>query len=76
MRRSNKKARAEKAKEFAYGERKEGKQFMLTPAASDQITRLAEGAGLSRSETLERLLRLSIEESDEIALQIKQFSPR
>lgn len=65
-----------RAKENAYGCKKDGKQFMLTPVASDQIDVLAKSAGgLSRSEVLERLLRLTVEESDTIAQSIKDYSP-
>lgn len=40
-----------------YGETKQRVQVMLTPTASGKLDEIADRLGISRSETLERLLR-------------------
>lgn len=40
-----------------YGERKEKRHFALTPFALSRLQDIAASAGLSKSETLERLIR-------------------
>jgi hypothetical protein len=40
-----------------YGETKQRVQVMLTPTASEKLDKIADRLGISRSETLERLLR-------------------
>lgn len=50
-------ARPERAERRAYGETKKPKQFMITDWASDELERLAEELGITRSEILERAIR-------------------
>lgn len=61
-------ARAKKAVPSAHGEKKTQYQFMLTPSASEMLDQLAEAAGITRSECMERLIRtadfLKIKEFD------------
>lgn len=50
-------SRPERAEPGAYGETKKPKQFMITDWASEQLDKIAEELGTSRSEVLERLIR-------------------
>lgn len=50
-------AKQPKSKAMAYGEVKSPKQFILTDTCSDLIDKLAESAGCSRSEFVERSIR-------------------
>ncbi|BAZ12232.1 hypothetical protein NIES4071_40620 [Calothrix sp. NIES-4071] len=49
--------RPERAERRAYGETKKPKQFMITDSASDELDKLAEEMGITRSEVLERAIR-------------------
>ncbi len=49
--------RYERPDDWVHGEKKTGKQFMLTETASKRIDEVAQELGISRSEVLERLLR-------------------
>ncbi|MBD2094484.1 hypothetical protein H6F90_04880 [Trichocoleus sp. FACHB-591] len=49
--------RPERAEPGAYGERKRPKQFMITDWASDEMDKVADELGITRSEVLERLIR-------------------
>jgi len=49
--------RRPKAEDMAWGERKVGRQFIITETASDMIDRLAAQAEISRSEFIERSIR-------------------
>lgn len=49
--------RPERAEPGAYGEPKRPKQFMITDSASEQLDKVADELGLTRSEVLERLIR-------------------
>jgi predicted ArsR family transcriptional regulator len=50
--------RAKRAEPEQYGEIKNRYQFMLTGTSSDKIDELAEKLGITRSEVLEKLIRL------------------
>ena len=50
-------ARAEKALPGVHGETKKPKQFLITDWASQEIERVAEQLGITRSEALERAVR-------------------
>jgi hypothetical protein len=50
-------SRPERAEPGAYGETKKPKQFMITEWASEQMDKVADELGLTRSEVLERLIR-------------------
>ena len=50
-------ARAEKALPGIHGETKKPKQFLITDWASQEIEKVAEQLGITRSEALERALR-------------------
>lgn len=49
--------RQKKAYAKAHGQKKEAKQFMLTPEASDLLDKKAELLGIKRSEVIERVIR-------------------
>lgn len=49
--------RPERAERNAYGEKKKPKQFMITDWASDEMDKIADALGTTRSEVLERLIR-------------------
>jgi hypothetical protein len=49
--------RPKKSRAGVYGEVKKQCQFMLTPTASEELDNIAEAAGITRSECLERLIR-------------------
>jgi hypothetical protein len=49
--------RAEKANPRVHGETKKPKQFLITDWASQEIERVADQLGITRSEALERALR-------------------
>lgn len=49
--------RAEKALPGVHGETKKPKQFLITDWASQEIERVADQLGITRSEALERALR-------------------
>lgn len=49
--------RPERAERGAYGQTKKPKQFMITDWASDEMDRIADALGTTRSEVLERLIR-------------------
>ena len=59
--------RQPKASIYAHGEKKKQSQFMLTETASQRLNEMADEAGLSRSEFVERLIRLADVEA------VKQF---
>ena len=46
-----------KAYAKVHGQKKEAKQFMLTPEASDLLDTKAEQLGITRSELIERVIR-------------------
>ena len=46
-----------KAEDMAWGERKVGRQFIITETASEKIDRLAAQGNISRSEFIERSIR-------------------
>lgn len=50
-------ARTKKAYPKAHGEKKKQFQFMLTDGASEELDKIAEELGLSRSEIFERTIR-------------------
>ncbi len=50
-------SRQKKAYAKVHGEKKEPKQFMLTPGASDLLDTKAEQLGITRSELIERVIR-------------------
>lgn len=47
----------ERPEDWLHGEKKSGKQFMLTETASAAIDLVAKGLGISRSEVIERAVR-------------------
>lgn len=47
----------ERPDDWMHGEKKTGRQFMLTDTASKLINEMAQQLGVSRSEALERALR-------------------
>ncbi len=49
--------RQRKAYAKVHGQKKEAKQFMLTPEASDLLDKKAEQLGITRSELIERVIR-------------------
>lgn len=49
--------RPERAERGAYGQTKKPKQFMITDWASQEMDRVADELGITRSEVLERLIR-------------------
>ena len=49
--------RPRKAYAKVHGQKKEAKQFMLTPEASDLLDKKAEQLGITRSELIERDIR-------------------
>lgn len=49
--------RQKKAYAKVHGQKKEARQFMLTPEASDLLDRKAEQLGITRSELIERVIR-------------------
>jgi hypothetical protein len=49
--------RPERAERGAYGETKKPRQFMITDWASDELDRIADELGTTRSEILERAIR-------------------
>ena len=49
--------RPERAERGAYGQTKRPKQFMITDWASQEMDRIADELGITRSEVLERLIR-------------------
>jgi hypothetical protein len=49
--------RPERAERNAYGQIKKPKQFMITDWASEEMDRVADELGITRSEILERLIR-------------------
>ena len=50
-------AKYERPDDWVYGEKKMGKQFMLTETASTAIDAIAKELGISRSEVVERAAR-------------------
>jgi hypothetical protein len=48
---------APRPEEWIYGEKKIGKQFMLTETASNEIDKIAKKLKISRSEVIERATR-------------------
>ena len=49
--------RQKKADAKVHGQKKEARQFMLTPEASDLLDLKAEQLGITRSELIERVIR-------------------
>jgi hypothetical protein len=49
--------RPERAERGAYGESKKPKQFMITDWASDEMDKVADELGITRSEVIERAIR-------------------
>ncbi len=49
--------RQKKAYAKVHGQKKEAKQFMLTPVASDLLDKKAFALGITRSELIERVIR-------------------
>lgn len=47
----------ERPEDWIHGEKKSGKQFMLTETASSEIDLVAKKLGISRSEVIERVAR-------------------
>jgi len=62
-------SRPRKTPSGAYGEVKKQSQFMLTPTASEQLDAIAEAAGITRSECIERLIRTANQET------VKNYQP-
>ncbi len=49
--------RPKKATREVHGEKKKQFQFMVTPSASERLDQIADAAGITRSECIERLIR-------------------
>jgi len=55
-------ARMKKAYPKIHGEKKRQFQFMLTEGASEELDKVAQQLGISRSEVLERVIRSGVSE--------------
>lgn len=63
-------AKYERPEDWVHGEKKLGKQFMLTETASNAIDAIAKELGISRSEVVERAARCGGMEA------AKKFDPK